>query len=99
MPLIHNWRKNYKHKLIRYVINSMTALNENIQATLTGSDGPVSGTAKSINYSGFSKAYEFLSTDETLHLIIALNDSGKWVRVAGTDPYLSGWIGELAEQI
>lgn len=77
----------------------MTAKNETIQATLTGSDGPVSGTAKPIHYAGFSKAYEFLSIDENLHLIIALNDDGKWLRVAGTDPYFSGWIGELAEQI
>lgn len=74
-------------------------MNKTINVNLTGSDGPVNGTAKTINYPGFTTAYEFLSTDETLHLIIARNDKGKWVRVAGTDPYFSGWIGELAEQV
>lgn len=70
-----------------------------IDITLTGSDGPVEGLAKAIAHSGYNHAYEFLSTDETLHLIIAQDAGGQWHRVAGTDPYFSGWVDELAEQV
>lgn len=70
-----------------------------IDATLTGSDGPVEGIATPIAHSGYKDAYEFLSTDETLHLIIAQDTTGQWHRMGGTDPYFSGWTDELAEQI
>lgn len=70
-----------------------------INVTLTGSDGPVEGLAKQIVYNGYKNAYEFLSTDETLHLIIAQEAGGQWHRIAGTDPYFSGWVDELVEQI
>jgi hypothetical protein len=69
-----------------------------IDVTLTGSDSPIEGIAKSATYNG-GTAYEFLSTDETLHLIIAKDAEGNWERIGGTDPYLSGWVGELAEQV
>lgn len=74
-------------------------MSTTIEATLTGSDSPIEGAAHAVNYPGFAEAYEFLSTDETLHLIIARNTEGKWIRVAGTDPYFSSWVGELAEQV
>jgi len=74
-------------------------MNTPINVTLTGSDSPVSGIAKRVNYPGFADAYEFLSIDETLHLIIVRNNNGKWTRAAGTDPYFSGWVAELAEQV
>ena len=70
-----------------------------IDVTLTGSDSPVEGIATAITYPGFGPAFEFLSTDETLHLIIAKDADGQWTRVAGTDPYFSGWVDELAEQV
>lgn len=70
-----------------------------IDVTLTGSDTPVEGIAKHIGYDGYSEAYEFKSTDNTLHLIIAKGNDGKWQRVAGTEPYFSGWINELLEQV
>jgi len=69
-----------------------------IDVTLTGSDSPIEGMATPITYAG-QDAYEFLSTDETLHLVIARDSRGEWHRVAGTDPYLSGWVDELAEQV
>jgi hypothetical protein len=69
-----------------------------IDVTLTGSDSPVEGIATPVTYQG-SAAYEFLSTDETLHLVIARDTDGQWIRVAGTDPYFSGWVDELAEQV
>lgn len=74
-------------------------MNTPINATLTGSDSPVGGIARYISYPGFTDAYEFSSTDGTLHLIIARNHNGNWTRVAGTDPYFSGWVDELAEQV
>lgn len=70
-----------------------------IDVTLTGSDSPVEGIAIPVNYPGYATAYEFKSTDETLHLIIARGADGKWMRVTGTDPYFSGWVDELAEQV
>jgi hypothetical protein len=70
-----------------------------IDVTLTGSDSPIEGIASPINYAGYHAAYEFLSTDETLHLIIAQDNHGQWHRVAGTEPYLGGWVDELAEQV
>ena len=77
----------------------LSTMNTPINATLTGSDSPVEGIATHINYPGFTDAYEFLSTDGTLHLIVARNHNGNWTRVTGTDPYFSGWVAELAEQI
>ena len=78
---------------------NLSTMNTQINATLTGSDSPVGGLARYISYPGFTDAYEFLSTDGTLHLIIARNNNGNWTRVAGTDPYFSGWVAELAEQV
>lgn len=66
---------------------------------LTGSDTTVEGIAQAISYAGYSQAYEFKATDETIHLVIGRNANGEWERIAGTDPYFSGWIDELAEQV
>jgi hypothetical protein len=71
---------------------------EQFNATLTGSDSPIEGIVSQITYDG-NHAWEFRSLDETLHLVIARNTRGKWTRVDGTEPYLSGWVDELAEQI
>lgn len=68
-------------------------------ATLTGTDGPVNGIIKHITHGGFKKAYQFDSIDDTLHLTIAPDDRGHWQKIAGTEPYLFGWIDEMAEQI
>ncbi|MDO3644098.1 MAG: hypothetical protein ACTHMI_22660 [Mucilaginibacter sp.] len=69
------------------------------EATLTGSEYPVKGTVSKINFRGYGNAYEFKSIDNDLHLIIAKDEDGNWVRLAGTEPFLSSWIDELAEQI
>lgn len=68
-------------------------------AILTGSDSLVEGVAKPINFNANTQAWEFKSIDETLHLVIARNDKGRWTRIDGTEPYLSGWVDELAEQV
>jgi len=74
-------------------------MKQQIDATLTGSDSTIDGVIKQTTYKGFADAYEFRSIDETLHLVIAKDDNGHWVRVDGTEPYFSGWVDELVEQI
>jgi molybdenum cofactor biosynthesis enzyme MoaA len=74
-------------------------MEQQIEATLTGTDSTIDGTVQAITYGNFTNAYEFKSIDETLHLIIAKEADGEWIRLTGTEPYLSSWIDELAEQI
>jgi hypothetical protein len=74
-------------------------MEQQFDAILTGSDGPVEGIVNSITNDGYGNGYEFKSIDETLHLVIAKDEDGRWIRVAGTEPYFSGWVDELLEQI
>ena len=74
-------------------------MKQQFEAILTGSDSPVDGIVSQIDFDGFSNAYEFESIDNSLHLIIAKDDDGKWVRLAGTEPYLGSWVDELVQQI
>lgn len=74
-------------------------MERQFEATLTGTEGPVSGTIKHITFALHRNAYRFDSIDDTLHLIIVPNDNGHWQRIEGTEPYLSGWVDEMAEQI
>ncbi len=64
-------------------------------AMLTGSDGPVNGVVRLLP----NGAYQFISIDDTLHITIARDEDGHWKRIGGTDPYFSGWVDELVEQI
>jgi len=72
-------------------------MKQQFAATLTGSDFPVEGTVQKINFDGYPDAFE--SIDNNLHLIIARDDEGNWVRLAGTEPFLGSWIDELAQQV
>jgi len=72
---------------------------EQFEATLAGTDSSIDGIAQGITYPNFNNAYEFKSTDGTLHLIIAKDAEGEWIRLTGTEPFLSSWIDELAEQV
>ncbi|GAA3985844.1 hypothetical protein [Mucilaginibacter dorajii] len=74
-------------------------MEQQIEATLTGTDNTIEGTLQPILNSKYSSTYEFMSIDETLHLVIAKDADGDWIRIAGTEPYLSSWVDELAEQI
>ncbi|MFD2146511.1 hypothetical protein [Mucilaginibacter antarcticus] len=74
-------------------------MEQQTEAMLTGTDGPVSGTITHITYGEHRNAYRFDSVDNTLHLVVIPNDTGNWQRIAGSEPYLSGWVDELAEQI
>jgi len=73
-------------------------MKQQFAAILTGSDASVDGIVNRIDFEGYP-AYEFESIDNSLHLIIAKDDKGKWIRLAGTEPYLSAWVDELAGQI
>ena len=74
-------------------------MKEQFDATLAGSDSPVEGLVTSIDLEGYLQAYEFKSIDASLHLVIGFSTKGKWERVSGSEPYLSGWTDELVEQI
>jgi len=68
---------------------------EAFETTLTGSDGTIDGIVTHIA----REAYQFTSLDKTLRLTIARHSNGKWVRLSGSEPYLSGWINELSKKI
>jgi hypothetical protein len=74
-------------------------MREQFDVILTGSDSPIEGIASAINLPGYSQAYEFKSIDETLQLVIGMDNAGKWHRVDGSEPYLSGWTNELADLV
>lgn len=74
-------------------------MKQQFAATLTGSDYPVDGTVTKISFDGYGNAYEFKSIDNNLHLVIARDDDGNWIRLAGTEPFLGSWVDELAGQI
>lgn len=73
-------------------------MEQQFEATLTGTDSSIDGVAQQVNRAGYNEAYEFKSLDETLHLVIAKDADGEWIRIDGTEPYLSSWIDELAAQ-
>ena len=81
--------------LFNYIYKIM---EQQFDAILSGSDSPIEGLVSQTTFDG-SQAWDFKSIDETLHLVIAKDKKGNWIRVDGTEPYLSGWVGELAEQI
>lgn len=78
---------------------NLNTMKEQFEATLTGTDGPVDGIVNRLSLKNYAQAYEFKSLDDTLHLVIAMDPKSRWQRIDGTEPYLSGWVDELAEQI
>ncbi len=74
-------------------------MKQSFEVKLTGTDTKVDGIVSKINYEGFENAWEFKSLDHEVHLIIAKDDDGNWVQLAGTEPFLSGWVDELGQQI
>jgi len=74
-------------------------MKQQFAATLTGSEYPVEGTVNKISFDGHENAYEFESIDNNLHLVITRDEDGKWIRLAGTEPFLGSWVDELAGQI
>jgi len=74
-------------------------MKQPFNAILTGSDSPIDGVAKQTDLHGTNDAWQFDSLDDSLHLIIAKDKDGHWKRITSTEPYLSGWTEELAQQI
>lgn len=70
-------------------------MEQQFEAVLTGTDTPVNGVVTQLN----NGAYQFNALDESLQLTIARDENGHWERIAGSEPYLSGWVDELAEQL
>ena len=70
-------------------------MEQQFEAVLTGTDTPVNGIVTQLD----NGAFEFNSLDESLQITIARDENGRWERVAGSEPYLSGWVDELAEQV
>jgi hypothetical protein len=90
--------KTQAHKN-RYYFTFIKIMKQQFEALLTGSEMDVDGVVQKISFDGFDTAWEFTSMDNSLHLIIAQDDSGNWQRIAGTEPYLYSWTEELASQI
>ena len=72
-------------------------MKKQFEVDLTGSSGKIDGIAHQKNDS--ANVWEFKSIDGYTHLIIAKDEDGNWQRIGGTEPYLSSWIDELAEQV
>lgn len=69
-------------------------MEQQFEAVLTGTDTSVSGVVTQQN-----GVYEFKALDESLQITIAKDKDGHWERISGSEPYLSSWVDELAEQI
>ena len=74
-------------------------MKQPFNAILTGTDSPIDGIAKQSSLYGSENTWQFDSIDGSLHLVIARDDEGNWQRITSTEPYLSGWTNELAEQV
>lgn len=72
---------------------------ESFETVLTGSDEQIDGLVSATTLSDGSNQYNFSSIDGSLTLTIAKDENGDWKRVSSTEPYLSGWVDELGEQI
>jgi hypothetical protein len=72
-------------------------MRKQFETTLAGDEGPVDGIVNQINDEG--SAWDFKSIDGTVHVDIARDIDGNWMRVGGTKPYLSSWTEELAKKV
>ncbi|MVN22944.1 hypothetical protein [Mucilaginibacter arboris] len=73
---------------------------EVFETVLAGSDGLIDGLVSTNTQFEVEKQYTFSSIDGSLTLIIARDETtGNWKRISSTEPYLSGWVDELGEQI
>ena len=56
-------------------------MEEQFEATLTGSDSLVDGIVTPVMYAMYGSAYDFKSLDGTLHLVIGKDKKGRWERI------------------
>jgi len=72
-------------------------MRKQFEINLTGPDGKIDGIAQQL--SDDRSVWEFKSIAGDLQLVIAKDETGNWERISGTEPYLSSWIDELADQV
>jgi hypothetical protein len=66
---------------------------------LAGTDSLIEGTVNTAIVPGIGEEYTFASFDGSLTLVIAKDENGHWKRISSTEPYLTGWVDELGDQI
>lgn len=71
---------------------------EIFETNLAGTDGLIDGVVSTATHPGSGQHYTFSSIDGSLEIEI-FKDQGQWKRVSSTEPYLSGWIDELGDQV
>lgn len=72
---------------------------EIFETNLAGTDGLIDGMVSTTTHPESGQHYTFSSIDGSLEMEIYKDEHGHWKRISGTDPYLSGWIDELGDQI
>lgn len=73
---------------------------EVFETILAGTDGLINGlVSTTAHFDSSLPEYTFSSLDGSLTLVVAKDENGLWKRVSSTEPYLSGWVEELGEQI
>ncbi|RYE37181.1 MAG: hypothetical protein EOP42_00645 [Sphingobacteriaceae bacterium] len=72
---------------------------EIFETNLAGTDGLIDGLVSTTTNRDSVPHYTFSSIDGSLVIEIYKDEHGHWKRVSGTDPYLSGWVDELGDQI
>ncbi|MGI4728691.1 MAG: hypothetical protein ACRYGB_08980 [Janthinobacterium lividum] len=72
---------------------------EIFETNLAGTDGLIDGLVSTASHPDFGRQYTFSSIDGSLVMDIFKDETGHWKRIGGTDPYLSGWVEELGDQI
>jgi len=72
-------------------------MRKQFETKLSGTDGPVDGMVHQLNDD--ASAWDFKSIDGTIHLVIARDSEGNWMRADGTEPYLSSWTEELVRKV
>ncbi len=72
-------------------------MRTNFETTLTSVEGPIDGIVQQVNDD--ASAWEFKSIDGTVYLSLVRDSEENWMRVDGTEPYLSSWTEELAKKI
>ncbi len=72
---------------------------EIFETNLAGTDGLIDGVVSTATHLGSGQHYTFSSLDGSLEIEIFKDEHGQWKRVSSTEPYLSGWIDELGDQI
>lgn len=72
---------------------------EIFETNLAGTDGLIDGVVSTTMHPGSGQHYTFSSLDGSLEIEIFKDEHGLWKRVSSTEPYLTGWIDELGDQI